>query len=269
MNKIDDVELKRIELDILKYVDSFCSENSINYSLSYGTLIGAIRHKGFIPWDDDIDIMMDRENYEKFLACFSKNENKKYKLISRKTSKNYNYMFSKIVDLDTILVEKHMKKVEDMGVYIDIFPIDSIHDDIKNAIKKVKKYRYMFYKGVASNWKHFFKNNNYGFVRQLYRFVFYLASRFSNKKSYFDKIEKKFPFVKNKKIYGCICGAYGTKELMDSNIFSEYINIEFEKMSFKSIKNYDNYLRNIYGDYMKLPPEEKRVSHHSFDAFLK
>ena len=103
-NKITLEELKSLQMNILDYVDSFCKENNIRYSLCGGSLIGAIRHKGYIPWDDDIDIMMPRPDYDKFLALFNKNADSRYCAINYLTDKEFYQPFSKIVDTSTVLI---------------------------------------------------------------------------------------------------------------------------------------------------------------------
>ena len=268
MKKIELEEIKKIELEILIHFDEFCKEHDIKYSLTGGTLLGAIRHKGFIPWDDDIDIMMNRDQYEKFIKLYS-NEGNRYKLITRHNSKKYNYMFSKVVDTNTTLIEDHNYKVKDMGVFIDIFPIDTLGNSYEEAHKKLKKIKYNFYLAVASNWRHYYINKSKGFLRQIPRFIFFILSRFINGNKKYDKIESLFPFDNNAKYFGCACGVYAYKEIMSSDIFKDYIEVEFEGRKFMSIEKYDDYLKGIYNNYMELPPVEMRVTHHTFDAFVK
>ena len=271
MRNVNLDELKKIELDILIYVDDFCRHNEIKYSFTGGTLLGAIRHQGFIPWDDDIDLMMDRNNYELFLNKFNEfARNSDYELITYKNSKNYNYLFAKVVNKRTVVFEKHNKRVENLGVFIDIFPIDYVDDDYDLAVKKLKAIETKKYLTVASNWKHFYINKNHGFLRQIPRFVFFLLSRVLNVKKALKKMEEKFNHNLKSNYSACICGSYSIqKELMESSNFEKYIDVEFEGMKFCAIEKYKSYLESIYGDYMKLPPEEQRVARHTFDAYVK
>jgi len=105
MIELDIEALKKVELDILSFIHDFCEKNDIKYSLCGGTLLGAVRHKGFIPWDDDIDIFMLRDQYEKFISLMENNDDDTFKLITYKNSKNYNLLFAKVVDKRTILIE--------------------------------------------------------------------------------------------------------------------------------------------------------------------
>ena len=127
MRKLSIEEAKKLELDILDFIDSFCKEHGINYCINYGTLIGAIRHKGFIPWDDDIDLSMTRENYERFIQLFSEKQSR-YKLLSLETDDQYFNNFIKIVDPTTKIIDTRNTKTYDSGVFIDIFPMDTFND---------------------------------------------------------------------------------------------------------------------------------------------
>ena len=131
-------ELQKIELEILKYIDKVCKENNLTYFLAYGTLIGAIRHKGFIPWDDDVDIQMPRDDYNK-LCDILKEENGRYKLLDHKEGLGYIYPFAKVIDSNTRLIETGLTETVNMGVYIDIFPIDGTPNDFKKRKKYLKK----------------------------------------------------------------------------------------------------------------------------------
>ena len=271
MLKLTGKEIKETELKILVFFDEFCRKKSVKYSLTGGTLIGAVRHNGFIPWDDDIDVMLKRDYYELFIKEFpefSKGSN--YELITFKNNKEYNYLFSKIVDKRTCLIEAHNKPVKELGVFIDVFPIDYIDNDYKKSYKKLKNVEFKKYLIVASNWKHFYVNNNHGFFRQILRFFFYLISRFINPKKRLSFIEKSFSKNEKRNYVACICGSYSIdKELMKAEIFGDYIDLEFEGKRFMSIIGFDSYLKSLYGDYMKLPPVEKRVARHTFDAYWK
>ena len=126
MKEISFEESKKLELDILLAVADFCNKNNLTYFLAYGTLIGAIRHKGFIPWDDDIDIQMPREDYNKFIETFS---HERYKTIAPGTPLS-KHSFVKVIDTETVKIEAHKKyKKGFLGVDIDIFPLDGTPSD--------------------------------------------------------------------------------------------------------------------------------------------
>ena len=121
MKKLTLDEVKKIQLEILAYIDSFCKKNNISYFINYGTLLGAVRHKGFIPWDDDIDISMDREHYNMFIEKFNQ-DSSKYKILSLDTDKAYFNNFIKVVDTTTKIVDNRNYKTFSCGVCFDIFP---------------------------------------------------------------------------------------------------------------------------------------------------
>lgn len=257
-------QIKKIELNILIEFDKICKKNNLKYSLAGGTLLGAIRHKGFIPWDDDIDVFMMREDYNKFIALYNNDSN--YKLITYKNTKNYNYFFAKLVDSSTKIIEEHNKIINDMGVYIDIFPIDFFEDSKEESEKILNKLSFKKYLGVASNWRHFYINKNRSIFRQIPRLFFYFLSRFFNSNKTYSKMETK---MKNsaKKFSGCLCGVYGKNEIMPTEIFESVSEIEFEGHMFFAITSYDYYLKQFYNEYLKLPPKEKQITHHTFKAY--
>lgn len=261
-------ELKKIELNIAIYIDDFCRKNNIEYSLGGGSLLGAVRHKGFIPWDDDIDLNMTRDQYERFSLLFQE-ETGPYRLITYKNDPQYKYLFAKVVDTRTQLIEDHNFPVDDMGVFVDIFPIDSLGDTETVAIANLKKVKFKRFLCVAACWKHFYINRNRSLLRQLPRLVFFVLSRFIDVKKINAWIENQFPFNMEKKYWGCVCGSYEEREVMEQKVFTEYMDIEFEGHSLRGIRNYDMYLSNLYGNYMKLPPKNKQVAHHTFIAYEK
>ena len=262
-------ELKKIELNLLIEIDKICRENEFRYSLVGGTLLGAVRHQGFIPWDDDIDIAMPRPDYERFLA-YCHNERPQFLTLCNKYEPNYGYLFAKICDANTVMIEKNANKNNvKMGVYIDVFPIDGFGETEKDSLKIFNKTAFQRELLVASNWKRYFRSKTHAWYYEPIRFGFFLMSRFVNFGKTIRSIEKKSiksDFDKSK-FCGVLCGSYRKKEIMPHEVYSEYVEIKFEGGNFLAIKEYDYYLSHIYGDYMKLPPEEKRVTHHTFSAY--
>ena len=128
-------EMKKVEIEILKKIDEVCSENNIVYSLAGGSAIGAVRHKGFIPWDDDIDIMMLREDYDKLQNVMNDKDYKGIKLLSINNDENFPYPYMKAVSLNTTGKEIGIDKIKDYGVFIDIFPVDKVPTDGKKFNK--------------------------------------------------------------------------------------------------------------------------------------
>ena len=140
MKKLQLSEVKQIELDILKNFASFCNEHNLNYVLAYGTLLGCIRHNGFIPWDDDIDVFMLRDDYEKLLSMKNLFEDKFSKLKFKNLGdKDYPFGFLKITDDTTRVEEKEIESKYQYGIWIDIFPLDKVSADKKKHLRNIKK----------------------------------------------------------------------------------------------------------------------------------
>jgi lipopolysaccharide cholinephosphotransferase len=271
MKEITLDELKKIELGILEEIDKICKEQNIRYSLCGGTLLGAIRHGGFIPWDDDIDIFMPRPDYNRFVEYCSKNSTP-FALLCNKTDERYGYLFAKAMAKNTVIKEENNNpKNIDMGVYVDVFPIDGLADTREEAEKKFSKSRFKRELLVANNWKKFFRSKTRKWYYEPIRFAFFILSRFARPNKLISAIEKIYPeeLFENSKYCATICGSYRDREIAEKEVYTEFVDIQFEGKTFKGLAHYDKYLSNIYGDYMKLPPKEKQVSHHMFEAYYK
>lgn len=254
--------LQKLELEILIEFDKFCQNNNLKYYLAEGTLLGAVRHKGFIPWDDDIDVMMPREDYEKFLKLAIKKFNKNYKIQCIQTEPKYWVIASKIRMLkDTGYVQNDVLKMTDnAGVYIDIFPLDYLPE--------------IYSKEIAFNFK----------MIRLLRRMLWLKTGFSKKKSLRNKILKFFAnFISVEKYHELIkkrmtkynnrphkyivnYGSYYplSKLIIPAHVYGEGKYLDFENYKFLVPNDYDYILTNVYGDYMQLPPENKRKHKHTF-----
>ena len=258
-------ELKEIEFDLLKKFRSFCEENGIRYFLAYGTLLGAIRYKGFIPWDDDVDVLVPREDYGKLISLFKDSE--QYQLFSYERNKNYCYPFAKLCNMSTRKVEFNIDNGIELGVDMDIFPLDHWDDDFekaKNEAKCIK--RNIFYLGLS-------KYNKVDADNLLKRFVkgcLIFITKLFGSKHFINKIEK--VTWKNNQNESRYIGAkswcvYGERGIIPKEAFSKAIEIEFEGEKFLAPVGYDTYLTCLYGDYLPEPPKEKQKTHHNFTAY--
>ena len=261
MRRIELDELKKIQIEILDEVVNFCERRNLRYFLAYGTLIGAIRHKGYIPWDDDIDIAMPRPDYEMLLSCFN-NESKKHKVVSYRTDKSYGMAFAKVHNPLTI-VDEHKYKKEPFGVYIDIFPLDAVVSDSQIffcwLLRKVLNC----------------KKALLGVRRSIFKDFYILVGKILLKPFSVYRIVKKMDDIGRKGNFEeavFIESFYSStvkKEKMLKAVFDGFEYAEFEGKKYKIPKGYDQYLKQQYGDYMNLPPEDKRVSHHDSEAYWK
>lgn len=256
-------ELKIIQLEILKQIHDFCVSNNIQYSLAYGTLLGAIRHKGYIPWDDDIDIMMTRPNYDKFMRSFRHNY-----LTAKcwECDNSFPLNYGKVYDTRTVLQEQMSISWEN-AIFVDVFCIDGIGIDYNKAKKFCKKIKHIHHFAivkqlVVSKSRSVLKNLQLIALKTI--LMFFPYKRIIR---YLVKLNKKHGFDNSKYVSDL---SWGDPNLVfEKGIFSDYNTIEFESHSFLCISKPDVFLKAAYGDYMKLPPEDKRCTHHSFKAWWK
>lgn len=258
-------ELKEIEFDILKMFDAFSKENNIRYYISHGTLLGAIRYKGFIPWDDDVDLLIPREDYDRMLKIFKNDD--RYQMFAFERNSNYCFPFAKLCDMTTRKVEPNNDNGIELGVDIDLFPLDAWDDDLEKAKKEartISKYRRCLVLSKRSKpdslnaVKRFIK----GFMIAYYK-IFgskYYVKRIINASSKTPQPDSKY--------LGCKAWCvYGEKGIIPAEAFGEPSYIDFEGEKFPAPADYDTYLTCLYGDYLPEPPVEKQKTHHSFKAY--
>lgn len=250
-------ELHKILLQILDYIDDICAKNNLSYYLAGGTLLGAIRHQGFIPWDDDVDISMPREDYEKLKVIVKKHNNSKYKCVYLE-SESYHLCFYKIVDTRTIILDNN--RTEKIGVFVDVFPIDGYGNDFNNAKVKIKKMSKVSSNVVWSDIIH--KNESIG--KKCIRLLFRQICILFGKETLLEIIQKLYCSNFNSSKYiGSSFGLRCEREIIERECFQSYKYAPFENRSYRIPVGYDQYLRQMYGDYMKLPPKEQQVRPHS------
>lgn len=258
MKKITDIqELRQIQKGILDHVHLFCEEHGLRYFLSSGTLIGAVRHKGYIPWDDDIDIYMPRHDYEQFLRTYH-DENGIYKAINPAKEPHYYYTFAKVVDLRTRMMEKETEGYE-IGVFMDIFPVDYVTDNMqeRERVFKLKKLLYKIRRCKISNSNPLHSRIAY-FV---YKYLPLSVRQIEQKIRKLIVLETPTNTVCNMTESGpTIKGCFPAADIVST------VDILFEGKKYKTMVGYKDYLEHTYGDYMTLPPVEQRVT-HQFEAW--
>ena len=262
-------EWKRIITDVLREFHDICHRNNLTYYGIGGTAIGAVRHHGIIPWDDDIDVGMPRPDYERFLEICRTTDLGNYELVTAENTANYNLSFPKFCNRNTTLIERADTPCV-IGLFIDVFPLDATSDDIDEVRQLVAKNRKLRNRYEAISTRNTFaeymslllKPHEWGrFVTKTLGYLF----RSKMQKillSKMDSICKMHPWGTTRHAinYG---GAYGIRELFDTKILEgEVVNMPFEDITIDLMPGYDAYLRGVYGDYMQLPPEEKRIPHH-------
>ena len=252
-------------IETFKAFDRFCKDKGIRYFAAYGTLIGAVRHQGLIPWDDDIDVWMLPEDYEKFMSYKGKVEDH-YDIINDNDENYWLFSLIKFVDTNTTLWEAEEFPCI-TGVYIDIFPL--MECDEKNAKANRAEYDAVSYKLTQS-----MKRRSLGHIIRLYltghahegkslykEWAYSTFNYISNRRQY-NELAKRLKSQKGN-YYVSYDGAYHEKEVFPKEWFEDTVSLIFEKTEIPAPKAYDEVLRKLYGDYMQLPPEDKRVSHHS------
>jgi lipopolysaccharide cholinephosphotransferase len=256
-------EIQDLQLEMMQKVHEFCVSHNIRYSLGGGTLLGAIRHKGYIPWDDDIDIMMPRPDYERFIREFN-GVDPDFTVQNYYTDISFHREWTRINNDRTLLVYD----LAVGGVYVEIFPIDGLPDEEKTReyLSYIKSLRIKLWRTVKKK-REAIQGNFY-----LSRLKYYMRQLvFPNRKKVIGEYEKLFnsyPFD-TAKYAGAIIGVYGMKEHMNADVFKKYILVPFEKYHFYAIADYDAYLKKHYGDYMQLPPKEQQKSEHNFKVYWK
>lgn len=258
---MNDLQSKLLEM--LRYFHTVCVENHIRYYIVEGSFLGAVRHKGFIPWDDDIDVGVPRQDYDRLIQIMKKSSHKKYVLESPGENKDFIYSFSKIYDTETTLVAKSRYYVC-RGIYLDIFPLDGMGNTQEEAQRHSRKItnldNYICTKICAFDSKRkFYKNAAIVLGRAIPEFIF--GWRWARKKAEAFCREKSFDACK---YVSNVYSTYREKEIMDRDVYGEPTLYEFEGLMVYGPQNADKYLSALYGDYMQLPPEEKRVPRHDY-----
>ncbi|MBR3568290.1 MAG: LicD family protein [Salinivirgaceae bacterium] len=264
-------EVQRASFDVLVEIDKICRDLNLAYTLSYGTLIGAIRHKGFIPWDDDVDIIMPRTDLEKLKNHFKTSYSGNLKWCDRTTIKNYPYCIPRVSDFRyRYKTSLRNQKDFDMGVFVDVYPLDNYCNTTKEALKLGRK---VWFKNRMFD-IYLNPSKTKGFAKTMIRNIIYVFVRLIHGADWNLRIDEEInALIKkhtndNNQIVGVI-SQVEWRELMKKEWFSVYEEIKFEGRSFKVCAGYRELLTSIYGDYMQLPPEEKRVQTHDYTMTIR
>ena len=269
MRTISNDELKRIQIDILNEVNEVCFQNSLKYSIAYGTLIGAVRHGGYIPWDDDIDLLMFSKDFYQ-LVNYYKTHSTKYRIAYYDTlGSNYRKLHAKVYDPNTT-IDEHNSKTTGIGVNIDILILCDIGNTKDEAIRNFKKIRFGLESIIASNWNKYEINRGKSLLYNIAKLFFYIMGKIIPYKYLYNRTIKKLKsFENNTKLVISLGSPYRTIDIHDRELFEKLTSLSFENNLYSAIEGYDSFLTKIYGDYMQLPPEEKRVTHHDFIPYYK
>ena len=257
-------DTQKFLLDILAWYHDFCVCNNLRYYITSGTMLGAVRHGGFIPWDDDIDVGMPRKDYESFLTLTQYKQFGRYLVeTARMGNIDFIYPFAKLYDTRTTLIENARSPIK-RGVYIDIFPLDGIADSIEVAKQNYKS----IYNKInllsaltctCEKRRKWYKNAAIiagGFIPKFVVDPHDLLAKIDNlcKAHDFDEYA----------VVGNLVSTWNYKELMHKEFYGTPCVYNFENITVLGVAQPDNYLSSLYGDYMTLPPIDKRISHHNY-----
>lgn len=273
MKELNLKEIRELQLGILGYIKDICDENNLDYYLISGTLLGAVKYKGYIPWDDDIDICLFRKDYLKLVDLIDKDNNDNYKMLSIYKTKDYYYTFAKVVSKKTKLIE-NAREIKEMGVYVDVFPID-YYDGDYNKFKKGLKFldnmatkRYQIKNNIekSRNLDAVVVKPKFWALRKLVYNMIDIISRPLGYKFWVKMYDRKIS--KNSRGENVVIGSR-TLPSFEANLFVKKASYSFEGKKYTSIKDSDTYLTKVYGDYKADLPKDKQRSHHQMKVYWR
>lgn len=260
-------EIQLLELEILKEVIRISDENNLTYYIIGGSLIGVLRHKGFIPWDDDIDIGMPRSDYEKFIEICKKDINGQYAIIDNSTDPKWFFNFAQIVNKKIKIKIETTENPRISNPWVDLFPIDGLPSDKKKRkrhFRKILHYRYLIQLANIENQVDQSRKDRPLRERLILKiFSTFKIKKFINSKNILRKMKialKTYDFYQSE-YAGNLLGRYREKEVVPKNYFGKPKKLPFEEIMVNVPEKYHELQTHLYGDYMSLPPKEKQVTH--------
>lgn len=263
MREIGKEELKKIQITILRSIHEFCEQQNLRYSLSHGTLLGAVRHKGFIPWDDDVDIMMPRPDYERFRITYP-GFNPHCSVQSYHNDDSYWFNFLKVYDNRTLFIECAARN----GVYIDVFPVDGFPENQQERSSILDRATILLnhdLRWATKEYKVKILRKDYVLHYLKYQYRNLLVDSRQHTIIKIDDLFLNNPFDESP-----VAGMFffdRMQAILPRLIYEQYKLIEFENSFFSCIEDTHVYLHSLYGDYMQLPPVEERVGRHNIHAY--
>lgn len=257
---LSDADFKAYLKDILAIVANYCEEHNLSYFLAYGTLLGAVRHKGFIPWDDDIDIIMPRADYNQFIKYFNQSQDR-YQVIDLSINEKYYLPFAKVCDTYTSLKEP-VRGALDLGVYVDIFPMDGLGNDKEKACKLLRSLAFTqnLINAKLNPWhksRSFVRNLICSLISFFPVSIQTLCRRIEAAGRLLSTVDEKYKGVM----------FYKENEIFNAEWFASSEMLPFEGKLYRVPIGYHELLRTWYGDYMKLPPVEQQIGLHDLKAY--
>ena len=261
--QLNEEEIKEVELGVMDYIHNLCQKENINYSLAYGTLLGAVRHKGYIPWDDDVDISLKRDEYDKLYQAVLRDNDPIYKVASWENDARYPYPFYRVYDARTVYENNYIENDIDLGICVDVFPFD-YYADVNKEMVKLDTYRrlsvYTLY-GIHSK--------NAG-LKNIIRYLLVLVFRLTRVKTWNKKMNLLSMQANDSDSIDYLMENKRTSTKFEKTLLDKVMDSPFEDRIYKIPEASHQILSAIYGDdFMEIPPVEKRVKHDDFVAYIK
>ncbi len=261
--QLNEEEIKEVELGVMDYIHNLCQKENINYSLAYGTLLGAVRHKGYIPWDDDVDISLKRDEYDKLYQAVLRDNDPIYKVASWENDARYPYPFYRVYDARTVYENNYIENDIDLGICVDVFPFD-YYADVNKEMAKLDTYRrlsvYTLY-GIHSK--------NAG-LKNIIRYLLVLVFRLTRVKTWNKKMNLLSMQANDNDSIDYLMENKRTSTKFEKTLLDKVMDSPFEDRTYKIPEASHQILSAIYGDdFMEIPPVEKRIKHDDFVAYIK
>lgn len=261
-------EIRSIQFEILKAVAEFCDANGVQYFLTGGTLLGAVRHQGFIPWDDDIDIAMPRPDYNRFLTLSQGRLGSRYDVSVLENNPAHSRLFMRVMDNRTLYVHKYYRRKYRTGLGIDVFPMDGVperKEECEAYFREIRKLNRQFALAQSAP----FKSTN--FVRAVFKTAAMIPASVMGRERPYRKIMRlvsEYPYEASRRV-GITTGVYFEKEILEKADIYPAADLPFEGHMFHVPACYEMYLTQLYGDYRKLPGVEDQKPKHAFSVYWK
>ena len=258
--------------DVLRFYTELCKQHNLRYFIAYGSAIGAVRHHGIIPWDDDIDVVMPRPDYDRLVKICETSDLGKYKLLTPYNTPGYYMPFAKMCNMHTTLLESKEFHCT-LGMYIDVFVYDGMTDDLEQAHCLMKQYvKYWNRFVVASSyypWSKIRTKLLRGEIKDLFHYFLLSLNRKRNRRRFLHKLHDivhAYDYDRCDMVVKYPPG-YGEKEIIPKQWLDGCVELPFENVQVAIHKDYDTVLRRYFGDYMQFPPVEEQHSHHQIAYF--